>query len=213
MAAAKIAILVPAHDMVPALFAVDLAALTLWTSASLPDNVEFGINTVTGTYVHTARQQLIDDALEMGVTHMLWLDADMRVPRESLVHLLQHDVPVVGINYSKRARGHGFTALKKVGRGPAGEQLRTTDESTGLEEVEAIGFGCVLIRTSALKDLPDPRETPWFQNVYMGEGQWMGEDVHFCKLLREAGQKILVDHDLSKACAHIGTYEYATGDA
>lgn len=209
----KIAILVPAHDHVPTLFSVDLAHLVAYTTANLPDTVSFGIQTVIGTYIHSARQQLIDEALAAGVTHLLWIDSDMRFPKEALVHLLQRNVDVVGINYSKRARREGFTALKKVGPVGVGEQLRTAEDSADLEEVEAIGFGLVLMKARALKNFPDPKSTPWFQNVYLGGGQWMGEDVHFCKLLREHGSRILVDHDLSKACAHIGTYEYAVGDA
>ena len=212
---AKIAIAVPSHDTVPALFAVDLSHLVLFTTAALPDTVQFGVNFVTGTYVHSARQQLIDDCLAAGVTHILWIDSDMRFPKEALVTLLQHNLQVVGINYSKRAFREGFTALKKVGpAAEGGAQLRTSDESTGVEEVEAIGFGMVLMKVSALWGLPDPKKTPWFQNVWLEDkGQWMGEDVFFCKLLRESGQRIFVDHDLSKACAHLGIHEFAVGTA
>jgi hypothetical protein len=207
----KIAIAIASHDTLPALFAYDLASLAAYTTAALPDEVEMGIVMVTGTYIHSARAELMETMIEDGATHMLWLDADMRFPRDTLVHLLQHNLPMVGANYSKRAFGEGFTALKKVG--VTGEQLRTTDESEGLEEVEGIGFGCVLIQAKALLGLPHPEEVPWFQNRYLGEGLWMGEDIHFCELVRKAGGRIFVDHDLSKAVAHIGQMEYGVATA
>lgn len=203
----KIAIAVPSHDTVPAPFAFDLAKLVIHTAAQMPAGWEFGVNAVVGTYVHQARQELIDNLVRQGVDYILWLDSDMRFPREALFHLLQHRKDVVGINYAKRQVPTEFVALKKVGA-PRGERCITRETSTGLEEVEALGFGCVLIRTSCLKDLPDPKDVPWFQNVHLGEGRWMGEDVWFCAMLRKAGVKIYVDHDLSKVCGHVGQFDF-----
>lgn len=202
----KIAIAIPTHDMVPALFMYDVAALAAYTVAAMPEDVPFGITMVSGTYVHAARQELADLALADGATHVLWLDSDMRFPRDSLVRLLKHNKPIVGINYAKRGVPSDFVAIKEVGM--PGEKLITGEDSTGLEEVEALGFGCVLMKTEVLRYLPDPKITPWFQNEHLGDGRWMGEDVFFCRLLREARVSLLVDHDLSKACAHIGQFEY-----
>lgn len=208
---AKLAVALPTHDHVPAGFMFDLANLCAFTVASIPDTVPFGVVMVPGTYVHSARQQLIDGLISDGVTHMLWLDTDMRFPKEAFVRLLLRDVPVVGINYAKRTVPSEFVAIKKIGWGAGedSERLQTTEESTGLEEVEAIGFGGVLIKTTALKDMPDPKVEPWFWFKWMADkNQQVGEDVHFCKLLRESGQRIFVDHDLSKCCKHIGQFEY-----
>ena len=207
----KITLAIPSHDAVPFGFAYDLAALCAYTAAKVPEDVEFGINAVTGTYVHKARQELAEACLEQKADWVLWLDSDMRFPRDMLFRLLSHQKPLVGINYSTRGIPSRFVAIKKVAI--KGERLRTEDDSTGLEEVEGIGFGAVLMSTAVLKALPDPLEVPWFKNDYMGEGHWMGEDVWFCKLAREAGFSVFVDHDLSKRCAHIGSFEFRTEHA
>lgn len=204
----RITIAIPSHDNVPFLFAYDLAALAMTTAANLPEGVHMGVQGVSGTYIHKARQELIDEVVRHGADYVLFLDSDMRFPPDALIRLFNHKVPVVGINYAKRGFPSEFVALKRVGIGDAGERLRTTEDSEGLEEVEALGGGCLLIRTDVLADLPDPIEQPWFQNEYLGNGQWMGEDVYFCRLLREAGHRIFVDHDLSRDCSHIGQYEY-----
>lgn len=205
---AKIAVAIPTHEMVPATFMYDFASMCSYTVAALPDDVEFGIQMVQATLVHAARADLMQTLLRDGATHILWLDSDMRFPRNMLVRLLQHNKPAVGVNYAKRGIPTGYVALKKVGLDKAGEHLKTLDSSTGLEEVEAVGFGCFFLKTSSLNNMPDPKEKPWFEHVYLGDGHWMGEDVRFCELYRESGQKILVDHDLSKECAHVGQFEY-----
>lgn len=207
----RITVAIPTHENVPARFMYDLAQLSAYTVAALPEDTQFGIAMVSGTYVHAARNELAQALPAEGVDYILWLDSDMSFPRDALVKLLRHKLPMVGINYAKRGVPSGFVAIKKVG--VPGEPLRTLDDSTGLEEVEACGFGLVLMKVRALAGMPDPQVQPWFQNVYLGEGRWMGEDVHFCERFREAGNRIFVDHDLSKQCSHLGQFEYGLAHA
>lgn len=206
----KLAVAMASHDMVPATFATDLATMVMHTVNALPDGAGFGVNLCSGTYVHSARQQLIVSLLNQGVTHILWVDTDMRFPRDALVRLLLHDLPMVGINYAKRQIPTEFVALKEISWDPDGvsERLVTGPESEGLEEVEAIGFGLVLMKTSALQGMPPTSDGPWFWFDWLEGQRQVGEDVYFCRLFRESGQRIFVDHDLSKLCAHIGQFEF-----
>lgn len=206
---ARIAVAIPTHDYVPAVFMYDLALMTGFTVASLPERAEFGVHMLSGTYIDDARQTLMWVCLEDNATHILWVDSDMRFPKQALIHLLGHNKQVVGINYSKRRFNEGFTAIKEL----FGPRCETTEKSTGLEEVAALGFGCLLMRVDALAEFPHPKEKPWFLREYQGDGGWLGEDVYFCKMLSERGVKMYVDHDLSKACAHVGTHEYTIDTA
>lgn len=200
----KVAIGIPTHELAPATFMYDLAQLCTFTAATMPEDWTIGVVMVSGTYVHSARQELIIGAQD--ADYILWLDSDMRFPRDAFYRLLKHKKDVVGINYAKRGIPSGFVAIKEVGF--PGKICETREDSTGLEEVEAVGFGCVLMKTDILQKLPPPMETPWFQHQYLGQGQWMGEDVFFCKLLREAGATIYVDHDLSRDSGHTGQFTY-----
>jgi hypothetical protein len=205
----KIAIALPTHDRVPATFMYHLASLCAYTVAALPEHVSFGINMVAGTYIHKARQDLADEILAQGATHVLWLDTDMTFPRESLVHLLQRNVDMVGINYATRTVPSQHVAIKTVGAGPEGAKLVTDVNSEGLEKVEAVGFGMVLMKTRIFNKLPDPVQDPWFWYEWIPERKaHMGEDVYFCRVVRDAGFDIYVDHDLSKLCGHTGDFEY-----
>lgn len=214
----KISIALVSHDQVPIMFAYDLANLCAYTAAGLPDGCEFGINLVSGTYVHAGREQMLKGdgirpgLLEQGVTHILWIDTDMRFPKNALSRLWAHDKDVVGINYSTRGSPSNYVAIKTAGNDDViGCKLETTPDSTGLEEVDAIGFGLVLMKAKALNDMP--MDEPWFWFDFMRKRrQMVGEDVYFCNMLRRTGVKIYVDHDLSKVCGHCGSYEYTLED-
>lgn len=216
MSGVRVSVCIPSHDKVDANFAFDLAKLMGFTSnrAVSQDAISgLAIHTVAGTYVHSARQTLALVALSEGADYILWLDADMRFPKDTLLRLLARNEDVVGINYSTRGVPPSYVAIKQLGveEGEASLRCPTTPESTGLEEVAALGFGAVLIRREVFEALHDPQGPlgPWFSFQWVPQRkQMMGEDVYFCKLVREAGFKVYVDHDLSKECAHIGQLEY-----
>lgn len=203
----KIGVLIPSHDTVPFDFAHSLAQMAAFTASVMPEDTELGIIGLTGTYTHDARTQLMEHALADELDYALWVDSDMTFPAESLVQLLQHQVPMVGINYSTREPDGDYVAIKRVG--PPGEKLITNSESEGLEEVEGVGFGMVLMRLRDFRGLEDI-PAPWFfQKWLQDEQQFMGEDIVFCQTARDAlGVRIFVDHDLSQVCGHVGTMTY-----
>lgn len=205
----RIAICIPTHGTVPADFAFSLAGLLVYTTQTLVLNgmANFGLLIRKDTYVHTGREQLAVEAVNEGFDYILWLDSDMTFPQDLLIRLLMHEVPIVGVNYSTRSKPVQPVAIKRLNVEHPGDgaALYTTPESTGLEEVEAVGFGAVLMKTSVLRNL----ERPWFFHKMIGE-QHLGEDVWFCQLAREAGWKVMVDHDTSKLVGHVGLYNYDT---
>jgi hypothetical protein len=213
--AIRLAICVPCYEKVDALFAYDLAQLVSVTMSVMPEGQghDIGILMNIGTYVHQSRQELLQAAIDSGATHVLWLDSDMRFPADAFLRLLKHELPVVGVNYVKRRVPPEFVAVKRTRKGDQpGMALETWDHSTGLEEVELLGFGCVLMATSALQKLPDPTLEDWFAYGKTEEGDPIGEDAWFCmKMLRDkCEQRIFVDHDLSKECGHLGQFEFKT---
>lgn len=187
--------------MVPASFAADFAQLFAYTRERGPwdtvDDMFLG-----HTYIHCGRELVLEAAIRRGMTHLLWLDTDMSFPRTAAMQLMAHDVPVVGCNYLTRRQGsRKFTALREDGT-----TVETTERSTGLEAVGALGFGCLLMRVESVSRL----HRPWFRhglNEHLGD---VGEDIMFCRALRDAGHTIYLDHDLSKELGHVGTYTYRT---
>jgi len=193
----------PTRESVPAVFAVDVAHLYAYTREFGPWGKDVFVNFVASTYIHVGREWFLEASIKQGATHILWLDTDMSVPRETACLLAQHEQPVVACNYVVRQQSGLFTACRGEARVP------TTEHSTGLEAVEYVGMGAMLMRTDAVKDLG----RPWFRHGLNEMGGDVGEDVMFCRGLGRAGHTIYIDHDLSKRIGHIGQHTYRTVQA
>lgn len=211
----NLAICVPSHNSVSALFAHDLAQLVGFTSVKggAAGAIEgIGLFFSTGTLIHRSRENLLRSAMQSGADYILWLDSDMRFPADTALRLLSRNVEAVGVNASTRKLPPSFTAVKTIPEKGQAILLETTEASTGVEEVDACGFGVFLIKTDRLKRIIEARgEEPLFQTPYeASRGGFVGEDIFFCRLLRQHGGTIHVDHDLSKEIGHEGTFEYRT---
>jgi hypothetical protein len=152
------------------------------------------------------RHVLVSKAFQFEATHILFWDSDIKAPPDCIVRLVNHHLPIVAINYAKKEPEARPTAYidSDTYTGPCWTQ----EQHTGLQEVSSCGFGLMLIETGILEAIP----TPLFQFTQAGpEGiKTETEDVFFCRKMRDAGHHILIDHDLSKRCAHLGDWEYLT---
>jgi hypothetical protein len=218
----RLFIAIPTHEMVPARFMYDFANLIGFSVGALgTDKIEYSMNMMSGTYVHSAREELARAAIESGADFVLWVDTDMSFPKDALLQLLARKKEMVGINYSSRGMPPHFVAIKDIVGNTESSQARrliTGDDDTGVEEALAVGFGMVLMRTSVLRTAERIASESKVQRLFWFDWdqvnqQQMGEDVWFCQLVRETGTKIYVDHDLSKQCAHVGQFEYRTAHA
>lgn len=148
---------------------------------------------VDGTLLHQLRMDLARNALEMGATHILWTDCDMKFQPENVQALLAHDLDIVGCNYLRRLPPHAPTAISLDGKFVA--------PKSGLEEVMYTGMGLMLTKAEVFRKM----EEPWFMQPWDPETKdTVGEDVWFCKRAAETGFKVWVDHDASVGVGHVG---------
>lgn len=186
---------------VPASFALDLAQLYARTREEGPwTSVTMGF--IQSTYVHVGREAVLAGAIARQATHLLWLDTDMAFPSDTAIRLAKHNQPIVACNCVMRDPRLLFMAMRN------GQRIETRSESTGLECIDTVGTSVMLMRTDAVAGLP----RPWFEHGQNAAGGDIGEDVMFCRKLRAAGQKIYIDHDLSKEIGHIGQHTYRPVD-
>lgn len=198
----SVAILVPARDTVMTSFAYDLARAMSFHTATTDDRVM--LYTSHGTLIASQRMELARQALEEKADYLLWLDSDMRFPRETVGHLMLRDKPIVAANYATRRMPVKPVAMMdndgEIGR------VYTAPDSEGLQPVDYIGMGVMMVKREVFEKV----EAPWFAIPYSTVGQhYIGEDVFFCRKAREAGYEVLVDHDLSHQVKHVGTFEYS----
>lgn len=194
----KLAICVPARDQVATGFALDLALAT----AHATHHVErVALFNCAGTLIADQRAKLVKQAIEAEATHVLFLDADMRFPVDAATRLLEHGKPIVAANYCTRS-----FPMQPVAFAADASRVPTRATSSGLEEVAAVGMGCMLIAMEVFRAI----ERPWFAIGYSRATHgYEGEDVFFCRAARRAGFQVWIDHDLSKEVRHTGTVDFA----
>lgn len=204
----RLAILLPCRDIVHTSFAYDLARLTAyWSAKHISKGGALHLFTSQGTLIADQRQNLMLEALKVKADYVMWLDTDMRFPKDIVDRLHAHDKDVVACNYSTRRMPCKPVAFADS---TCHNLVYTKSDSTGLEEVYAIGMGAMLERTSVYKKLG----LPFFSIGYsVGARDFYGEDVFHCHSLSKAGVKVYVDHDTSKEVKHIGNFEFSNEHA
>ena len=143
--------------------------------------------------VYNARNELGKVAVEEGSDFVLWLDSDVIFPSSLLVDMIA-DMPgkdiLTGVYHMRRppympviwkTLRQGLTAEESV------SEIYTDYPKDGLFEVEACGFGCVLMRTEVLESVL----TKYHELFQPLPGY--GEDLSFCIRARGCGYKIHCD--------------------
>jgi hypothetical protein len=195
----KLAVLSPTRDHVHAAFSKCLIELVkLNTMNNLDTHVVFDASTV----LLTQRERLALEARNIGAEYMLWLDSDMVFPPTTALRLLAHKEDIVCANYVRRQPPYKGVAYPVIGDW---ERPLPYEPQNDLVEVEGIGMGCMLMKTSILDEIPQP----WFEFGWTPKSNdHLGEDMIFCQKMAAAGYTVKVDTQLSMETRHLGTYAF-----
>lgn len=159
-----------------------------------------------GSILPRMRQELLQRALDVGCTHVLWLDTDQKYPPNTIRQLLRAGRPVVGCNIATKSFPSYPTARYKDGM----KLCYTTHAKAKLglvEQVWRLGTGILLMDLQTFRERNVPK--PWFGMRWLEEKEdFQGEDWWLCSRLEEAGIPIFVDHKLSWVVYHIGKCDY-----
>lgn len=195
----KLAVLVPARDMIHTAFSKCVGELI---KINTQNNIDTHVVYDSSTILLTQRERLAMEAKNIGAEYMLWLDSDMAFPATTALRLLAHKKPVVAANYVRRQPPFKGVAYQKIGDWQNPLPYEPQDD---LVEVEGIGMGCMLVKTSILDEITRPYfEFGWTPS----SNDWLGEDMYFCQKIATAGHKIYVDTTLSMETRHMGTWAF-----
>src|SRR5262245_63481398 len=90
------------------------------------------------------REAILDAALgDPDVTHVLWLDSDIRFPKDLIIRMLNHQKPWICASYTERS-----APFRPVAFNDAQDfDNRAWPEPglTGLQPIHACGFGCMFM--------------------------------------------------------------------
>jgi len=161
----------------------------------------------TGRYViQNAREDIADAALEMKCDYIMFTDDDMIIPFDTLEKLFPHmkeaDIvipltfqrvpPFYPVMYQLKMRDATLEEAESLGHAKVDGKPKWLDfkkidkwEDDGeLFDCDAVGFGCVLLKTEILGKLPKP----WFSS-------WttIGEDIWFSWQAKLKGFRVCCD--------------------
>lgn len=200
----KLAIAFPLVDKdVPAQFAISMLAM------DKPDDWTLLVPRFPAGKFHdsiaSVRNDIVEQALEHGCSHLLMADTDQVYPCDTLSRLLSHDKPIVGVAVHRR-----YPPFERIMmRGELGAFTPVPKEeaySGELVEVDATGTGCVLFDMNVFLDVP----YPWFEFTTFN-GRTVGEDFNFCVKARNRGIPVHVDTGIE--VDHLTTFRVNTGIA
>jgi len=155
--------------------------------------------------IDLAREKTVEDALRTDPDWILFMDSDVVPPRDVFQRLARHGVDIVsGLYYMDNPDGvHPAMWRLDEEESPA---ISGYDRE-GLVNVDAVGFGCLLVS----REVIDTLERPWFRWTkgyddhpwdlqHQGEKPGISEDFYFCHKAQEAGYDIYVDTTVK--CMH-----------
>ena len=204
----KVAICVPCRDELMSGFCFDLAKLVQYEA--LRGKVDIHLLQMQGTLIFTQRERLAEEALTWGADYLMWVDSDMRFPKDTLEEMLKHKVDIVGVNATTRREPIKPTALNLVLKSETEHSWIPIDSlnASGIEKCTAVGFGFTLVKAEVFKKV----SRPWFNVIWSDHGAIIGEDIHFCIKCQDTGYDVYVDHDTSRQIGHIGTRSFGWKD-
>ncbi|HDY72862.1 MAG TPA: hypothetical protein ENH90_01765 [bacterium] len=193
----SVTIAIPTYKNMPSMFFMNFLALYTETKKHFKTNLIF----CDGTYIEQSRNTLVDLFLKRPADYLFFIDSDMLVPPNTISLLCKQNKDMVsGLYFGRSQQGetHPMVSIKNEG-----VYSRLSSLSGELEEVDAVGFGCVLIKREVIEKISKQiGEQPFFQNFFKTRTDIIGEDYYFCELAIKAEFSIFVDTSLQ--CGHIG---------
>lgn len=166
---------------------------------------------VQGFVLPEQRSAIWAEACKAKATHLLFVDSDITFPEDALLRLLQHGLPIVGVNYPRKRLPVTPTAY--ADRDDYTGPVYTHEDSRGLEKVKHMGFGLCLIDMRVFDALFDDFEGPalfHFEPIAKAHyTKWTTEDVYFFRRCAQKNVEAYIDHDLSQQIGHVGLFKYS----
>jgi GT2 family glycosyltransferase len=163
-----------------------LAKLTL-----PPEVTDFDRYVVSGNFIPAQRELAVRRALAVQADFLAMIDDDMTFAPDALTTLcdalvLDPSLAVVGALYYSRDGIRPMAASRWSSADTTGGSVPGFTDR--IVPVDAVGFGCVLLRTSVLRALARPY---FATQIYIEEGaarvRVCNEDYLFCERIRRAG--------------------------
>jgi tetratricopeptide (TPR) repeat protein len=193
---------IPTYGLAPINFTMSLVALIMATTPE--DRISYMICPCIGSRIASNRNRLAADALKRGATHIMFIDNDMMFPPDAIKRLLSYNKDIVCATACKRGDDDGVPIGTAIGKKEGDEAVKVSTGS-GLIEMSLVGSCFMLIKSEVFANIAPPL---YYEPANPPDGDAFGEDITFCKIVRNNGYQIWMDFDLSIQLGHIGEKVY-----
>jgi hypothetical protein len=194
----KVAICLPSGDMVHKDHLMGVVGLTAFSTSTRDGMQPLPVTVIDtrGSLIVRNRNLCVEHAQQMGMDYVLFIDSDVKVPRQALRQLLSWQKDIVGAAYVQRDPPHHLLGVWDP-------QLQMTTDR--LHEVVALPAGCLMVKMSVFDKMVKPYfRTPAFEAIGDQQDHTQGEDYYFCERARELGYSIWLDPVLTCQIEHVG---------
>ena len=211
----SVMIAMPCYDSVKVSTMISIIKLVQQLAKS---GVAVGINTMKSPLIHQARNYLTSVFLNSDFTHLLFVDSDVEFEPEAVLRMLVANKDVICTPYRVKSQDvdqKTYTVeIKKATRMEAGDIMEITAGPTGIMLIHRDVFKKIIekfpdlkIKNSVFpKPGPDHKYYYNFFDFTFEDGYSAGEDVSFCKLVREVGVKLYANS--ASFTKHHGSYAW-----
>jgi len=208
----KILIAIPTLGSINFRFVHSLAEFMVDCTRMESEGYEFLMMMLPKMLVAQAREEAAKQCIALKCDYLFMVDDDMVLPRFLMKRLLDAKKDIVSVMSWERLGDHhpnlynllAFDKDEKGGVVYGSWKWRniTTEEldewrkqKKDIVSIDVTGFGCVLIKTEALKKIKEP----WFMSQFQ-----CGEDFFFCFKAKDAGLGVHAIIDEGMSLGHIG---------
>lgn len=175
-------------------------AIFAW-SKQYQDRYEFQLFFPSGRPIPNNRNRIVKKFLEGDWDYLFMLDDDT-FPIKNPFSMLEHDKDVVAGCYpGADSRGVHFHVYDIKSEDPYSFKFVDPDRRDGLQKVDAIATGCMLIKRNVLENMRKKKLIP-FEDSFDSDGILLNnEDMAFCIKCRKLGIPVYADWNV--LCDHI----------
>ena len=173
----------------------------------LPLAVQVGIENLffmQNGMINQCRDSIVKIAFERNYDYIMWIDDDMLLPADAIQKLLAHDKDIVSGLYfgRKNYKPLLFDIDEEEIDGEVYYGIKNHLEypENSLMQIDAIGFGCVLTKVSALRRIWNDEREGIGKTCFDFIGE-LGEDLSFGIRCRQCGLETWVDTSIK--CGHL----------
>ena len=201
----SVAFLCPVAEAVDA--SVFQKALAIVSTASKHGYTVEYVGVTERTLIHSARNLLANSFVATDCEWAFWMDADMDLPANVIPYMVEKAKELgtkflTGVYYQRKGTQHLPVIWRKEPELENGGKLEALPmdlhhfiipPETMPLEVDACGFGCVLMHREMLEKMEKP---------YFNISNDLSEDFYFCIKAKKAGFKLWADPSFE--CGHYG---------